>query len=285
MVCNYLRLLDEKYLDERNKFMSSIKRIFMTRNNTPEWLADVSLFYDILLSDDEVKRFHVDKALFKPRTIDAIAIQQAESQMKSMNYNWRKVTDYYERNRIDELLAFCPDEQGKALLADSILREAKQINGDDCIEAVKYIESLNLILHTGQTEKDVVANNQDTIIKELEAKLKQVTAEKEALEKQVEEYRNQPQASEVQKERNDGWTVELLAHLCFENEQVAKSILDDIRGKEDSVIADIILERKQRNQISRKTQNRELWKILHAAKLYRSTESNFNIALSRRQQR
>ena len=56
-------------------------------------------------------------------------------------------------------------------------------------------------------------------------------------------------------------------------------------ASEDPVIADIIFERKQKNQISPKTQNRELWKILHAAKLYRGIEGNFNTALRRRQQR
>lgn len=120
-------------------------------------------------------------------------------------------------------------------------------------------------------------------IAELEAQVQQATAEKEVLKKQVEEYRKQQKAGEMQEIRNDEWIVELLAHLCYEDEQVARSILDEIRGKEDPVIADIILERKQRNQISPKTQNRELWRILHAAKLYRGIEGNFNTALRRRQ--
>ena len=93
----------------------------------------------------------------------------------------------------------------------------------------------------------------------------------------------QPKSNETQQEKNDEWIVELLAHLCFEDEQVARDILNDIRGKEDPVIADIIVERKKRNQISSKTQNREIWKILHAAKLYRGIEGNFNTALRRRQ--
>lgn len=132
------------------------------------------------------------------------------------------------------------------------------------------IEQLKLQQNTAESEAR---------IKELEAQLKQVTAENEALKKQAEESQKQPKASEM----HDEWIVELLAHLCYEDEQVARSILDEIRGKEDPVIADIIFERKKGSQISPKTQNRELWRILHAAKLYRGIEGNLNTALRRRQ--
>ena len=116
--------------------------------------------------------------------------------------------------------------------------------------------------------------------------IKELEAENASLKKQLEEKRqSQPQVIEQQQASTDEWIVELLAHLCYGDEQVARDILDEIRGKEDTAIADIILERKQKNQISPKTQNRELWKILHAAKLYRGIEENFNTALRRRQQR
>ena len=113
----------------------------------------------------------------------------------------------------------------------------------------------------------------------------ELEAEKASLEKQLEEEKLKNQGIEVLGAGNDEWIVELLAHLCYEDEQIARDILDEIRGKEDPVIADIIFERKQKNKISPKTQNRELWKILHAAKLYRGIEGNFNTALRRRQQR
>lgn len=113
----------------------------------------------------------------------------------------------------------------------------------------------------------------------------ELEAEKASLEKLLEEERQKNQGIEVLGAGNDEWIVELLAHLCYKDEQIARDILDEIRGKEDPVIADIIFERKQKNQISPKTQNRELWKILHAAKLYRGIEGNFNTALRRRQQR
>lgn len=113
----------------------------------------------------------------------------------------------------------------------------------------------------------------------------ELKTEKASLEKLLEEEKLKNQGIEVLGAGNDEWIVELLAHLCYGDEHIARDILDEIRGKEDPVIADIIFERKQKNQISPKTQNRELWKILHAAKLYRGIEGNFNTALRRRQQR
>ncbi len=135
----------------------------------------------------------------------------------------------------------------------------------------------------GKAENKDLAEAQK-LIAELQAENAKLRAENESLRKQLEECQKHPQTIEMQK-KNDDWIVELLAHLCYEDEQVARSILENVRGKEDFVIVDIIYERKQQKQISQKTQNREIWRILHAAKLYQSTEGNFNTALRRRQQR
>lgn len=121
-------------------------------------------------------------------------------------------------------------------------------------------------------------------LEEAHKSIKELEEENEQQRAQVEECRNQLQTIEKQGSNSDEWVVELLSYLCYGDEQVARSILDDIRGKEDPVIADIIYERKQQNQISPKAQNREIWRILHAAKLYRSIEGNFNTALRRRKQ-
>ena len=118
----------------------------------------------------------------------------------------------------------------------------------------------------------------------LRASLKEQVAEIASIRQQFEECKSQLKAIKKQIEECDKWVVELFSHFCYEDEHVAREILGEIRGKEDTVIADIILERKQKNQISPKTQNRDLWRILHAAGLYQGTEGNFNTALRRRQQ-
>lgn len=148
-------------------------------------------------------------------------------------------------------------------------------NKDDNVLAEKG----SFYINTGNTVDDPDEKER------LNDRIKELEAENASLRKQLEEKKLKNQGIEVQGAGNDEWIVELLAHLCYGDEQIARDILDEIRGKEDPVIADIIFERKQKNQISPKTQNRELWKILHAAKLYRGIEGNFNTALRRRQQR
>lgn len=117
--------------------------------------------------------------------------------------------------------------------------------------------------------------------KELEKAQKRIIE----LEAKVEELQQKQKASELQGIKGDEWVVELFSHLCYEDEQIAREILNEIRGKDDPEIADIIIERIQRNHISPKAQNREIWRILHAAKLYRGIEGNLNTALRRRKKR
>lgn len=122
-------------------------------------------------------------------------------------------------------------------------------------------------------------------IAELEAENRQFKEDNEALKRQqLEECQSQPQASEVREQRNDEWLVELLEHHFYENEREhVKEFINEISGKEDHVISDIIAEWvKEKKRISLKTYRGALWRILHAAKLYSSTESNYNTALNRR---
>ena len=118
-------------------------------------------------------------------------------------------------------------------------------------------------------------------IAELERELSEQKVENKALKKQLEECQNQNiEQPEVKKE---DWIVELLSHLCYEDEQVAKDFLEKIRGLKDTEIADIVAEWVKDNKISLKSCRRDLWRILHAAKLYEGTESNYNTAMRQRQ--
>ena len=119
----------------------------------------------------------------------------------------------------------------------------------------------------------------------MQARIKELEAENTQLREQLDECQKQQKANELHEVKNDEWVVELFAHFCYEDEKVARDILNEINDKDDPVIADIIYERKEKKEISPKTQNRELWRIFHAAKLYRGTEGNFNTAMRRRQRR
>lgn len=118
-------------------------------------------------------------------------------------------------------------------------------------------------------------------IAELERELSEQKVENKALKKQLEECQNQNiEQPEVKKE---DWIVELLSHLCYEDKEVAKDFIEKIRGMKDTEIADVVAEWVRDNKISPKSCRRDLWRILHAAKLYEGTESNYNTAMRQRQ--
>ena len=118
-------------------------------------------------------------------------------------------------------------------------------------------------------------------IAELERELSEQKVENKALKKQLEECQNQNiEQPEVKKE---DWIVELLSHLMYEDIKKASSFLEKIRGMKDTEIADVVAEWVRDNKISPKSCRRDLWRILHAAKLYEGTESNYNTAMRQRQ--
>ena len=133
----------------------------------------------------------------------------------------------------------------------------------------------------------------ETRIKELEVKLKsrddkiiKIEAENEDLKEQLEECQSQPKNNEIPEAVNDEWLVELLEyHFLPDEREHVRDFIEEIRGKDDPTIADIILEWKDKKRISQKTFRGPLWRILHAAKLYNGTESNYNTALNRRLQK
>lgn len=122
----------------------------------------------------------------------------------------------------------------------------------------------------------------DTVADDSNLKLKAIIEEKdkriEELETEVEELKQQREDA-----KNEDWVVELFSHFCYEDIQVAQSIINEMRDKTDPEIADIIFERLNKNNISPKTRNIDMWRVLHAAKIIESDSyQNLDTALRRR---
>lgn len=81
------------------------------------------------------------------------------------------------------------------------------------------------------------------------------------------------------KELHEEMLVELLKHILYENEQNAKDFLSKIKEKSDVEITDLVHKGVKDKVISSKSYKRDLWRILHAAKIYNATESNWNTVL------
>ena len=124
------------------------------------------------------------------------------------------------------------------------------------------------------TEKTLLYNEQQKIIDQQANRIKE-------LETLVDELKQKKENVE-----NEEWVIELFSHFCYEDVEVAKVIIEEMSGKSDPEIADIIYERRQNNQISSKTNNIDMWRVLHAAKIIESNSfQNLDTALRRRKNR
>ncbi len=125
----------------------------------------------------------------------------------------------------------------------------------------------------------------ETVADDSTQKLRAIIEEKEkriaALEAEVEELKQNKEEG-----KNEEWVVELFSHFCYEDTSVAQKIINEMRDKTDPEIADIIVEHLNKNDISPKTKNIDIWRVLHAAKIIESDSyQNLDTALRRRKKR
>lgn len=117
----------------------------------------------------------------------------------------------------------------------------------------------------------------------LEARIAELEKENEALKQQIEELQSQPQTSEVQQASTNEALVELFSHVMYGDEQNAKAFIESAKGRNDVEITDLVAQWVRENKISSQSCRRDLWRLLHAAKLYNGTESNYNTAMRNKQ--
>lgn len=77
----------------------------------------------------------------------------------------------------------------------------------------------------------------------------------------------------------DEMIIELLSPIFYSNNEDAREFLQKIKNMSDTEITDTVFEWVKVRKISDRSYKRDLCRILQAAKLYRSTESNWNTAL------
>lgn len=83
---------------------------------------------------------------------------------------------------------------------------------------------------------------------------------------------------QLKQEKTD-MIIELLSNIFYGDIENAQEFLQKIKGMSDSEITDTVHEWVKERKISDRSYKRDLWRILHAAKLYSSSESNWNTAL------
>lgn len=160
------------------------------------------------------------------------------------------------------------------------------------------LEGLEFDIECGRLITAPVGNNRGQVRKKKEKKTSQqetqlqsqleeshqhIAALEAKVEEQEKEYRQmQEQISceiERQKAEREEMIVELLKGIFHGDEEEVRTFLKTIAGKNDVEITDVVCEWVKKRRISQKSKGRPLWSVLHAAKLYQATETNWNTVL------
>ena len=165
------------------------------------------------------------------------------------------------------------------LLYDNIPPIKRYIdNGTISYDNYDYIESIE------KSEEIITKDDVELLVRrytaqiaEKEQLLKEKDDEIANLKKQSTPIRQDEEAS-AKKEKED-MIIELLIPIFYNNENDVKDFLNLINDRPDTEITDIVYKWVKERKISDKSYKRDLWRILHAAKLYSATESNWNTAL------
>ena len=120
-------------------------------------------------------------------------------------------------------------------------------------------------------------------LSELNSRIAELEEENEALKQQIEELQSQPPTSEVQQASTNEALVELFSNVMYGDEQNAKAFIESAKGRNDVEITDLVAQYVRENKISIQSCRRDLWRLLHAYKLYNGTESNYNTAMRNKQ--
>ncbi|MBQ7471634.1 MAG: hypothetical protein IJS97_04325 [Prevotella sp.] len=104
---------------------------------------------------------------------------------------------------------------------------------------------------------------------ELQQRLDDVDGNSQEVEKWKQEAEREKKAREVM-------IVELLLPIFYNIEKDVQDFLEKVEGMDDLQITALVREWVKLKKISDQSKKRKLWSVLHAARLYRSTETNWN---------
>lgn len=200
--------------------------------------------------------------------------------MKDTNPLWEPLTfsetypEYMMRLKLDVETGYIVTQEGSAPPQRAILKIGPALDHSKMIKHTPS-EKIEQTTETGTNKKQLV--ELQARIEELEAENKDLKEEVSRLQKQLEEKPDGITTTDGKEEM----IIELLMPIFFNDEKNVKDFLSMIKDIADTQITDLVHEWSQPkvNKISSKSRNRPLWSVLHAAKLYRATDRNWDTAL------
>lgn len=154
---------------------------------------------------------------------------------------------------------------------------------EDCAAENEQLKKENTQLKEENKQLKLQPNTTESKsrIKELETKLEQATAENEKLKEQLAKGTASPQKGEYDrlKERYEETIAELLAPAFYNDAAEAKRFLRKIEGLDNVGVADVAVQFLKDRKIMPSKSKMDIWKYIHAAKLYDGTEQNWSAAI------
>ena len=240
--------------------------------------------------------------LFIPRRIDERTLRDMDRE--NHHFEWANWTKYYDEDIVRELVeGLGATQQDKAMLIRSLMEKSDSFYVNDYPKqhVVPLLKSLaeefcpdclqmtNLYLDesTGATTTDtpihspqdhatampVKDSEQQGIIEQQATRIKELEEDVKSLNAKIGQLNNNS-SSNIEE-----MLVELLTPLFYNIEKDAREFLKKVSGMDDISIIDLVLKFLNERKISPSSKGRKLWLILHAAKIYSATESNWNTAL------
>ena len=173
--------------------------------------------------------------------------------------------------------------KGDTFTSADIERLQKQIllkEEEKRLQLTNQIEDLQKQLSEKDVKLQTVAKK-DELIAELTKKNSELEETCAKLQSQHEANAGE-EKQELWKMEKEDILIELLTPIFNKDSETAKSFADEVDGRDDIEIIDIVARYVKQQNTTMTSFRRKLWSILHAFKIYKAGEQNWNLTLNPR---
>lgn len=173
--------------------------------------------------------------------------------------------------------------KGEIFTSSDIERLQKQIQSKEEEKRLLLIDEIKN-LQKQLSEKDAKLRDAE----KKDEQIAELTRTKRDLENTCAQLQSQLEAKggndtqEMWKMEKEDILVELLTPIFNNKSENAKSFAEEIDGREDIEIIEIVSSYMKQKMVTGTSIHRKLWSILHAFKIYNAGESNWNLTLKQR---
>ena len=189
MVCNYLRLLDDKYNDEDNLFIKKLTEHFKKFFKPTSTKEDAySIFTSNLMSLEVLNNYNVDRNSFAPRKIDEQAINDTKEHFRRKYSSWSEmITNCDFKSNDNFIKGICRTEEEKTILAAAFRKEREELDLRAMGVFATQVSPFPPVQHIENTKQEQQHEEVQQNTAESEARIKELEAQVEELTQKIRE--------------------------------------------------------------------------------------------------